>query len=628
MSNHRHTLHIQTQSPRTRAWRFIGITLLFVCALCTALLAFALPFTTSIRDIYVAARNGQSYLFLGVSDLRDRNFVKAQVEFEKAAGELRLAYNEYQVFNAVGLFSSSKVIHNNKKAVSNLLVAATYSSEALADISNQALLFNEIIVFDSVHSFESLPVEKKDAFIQYLSDSPEKLSSVRSKLNLALLSLNQIPEEELLLPIRLARDELKGEVESLKIAIDSIAELSGIVPGIIGYPEEKTYLFLLLNNTEIRPGGGFIGTYGVVKIKDAQITEFFTDDIYNIDLKVNENTWDVEPPAPIKKYLGVDKWYMRDSNWSPDFPTSAQQAEWFYHAEGGEQDDFDGVIAVTPELIGPFLDFYGGIEAEGVRYTSENFIDILEYKVEQEFFKRGIPEFERKKIIGVLAQNLLNKIKGSSYHDLGILLDETIKSLERKEVLVYDKNDYFKRILRQKNWDGAIRSSEGDYVMVVDANLGSLKTDQVMEKELVYSVVPREDDRLVAKAVITYTNTGTFTWKTTRYNTYTRLYVPFGSELISSNGAMLREKDTTPGEVDVGSDLAKTVYGAYISVEPGQKKKLEFEYLLPTSITSDEYRLLIQKQPGNKLDFQVDTSPCEMVSYAGRLDTDIELNCN
>ncbi|MBT3949289.1 DUF4012 domain-containing protein, partial [Candidatus Parcubacteria bacterium] len=39
------------------------------------------------------------------------------------------------------------------------------------------------------------------------------------------------------------------------------AELFDLLPGLLGFTEKKTYLVLLLNNTEMRPGGGFIGTY-------------------------------------------------------------------------------------------------------------------------------------------------------------------------------------------------------------------------------------------------------------------------------------------------------------------------------------------------------------------------------
>src|SRR5438045_4135675 len=42
-----------------------------------------------------------------------------------------------------------------------------------------------------------------------------------------------------------------------------------LVSEALGMSSPKTYLVLLLNNTELRPGGGFIGAYAVVQFDKA-----------------------------------------------------------------------------------------------------------------------------------------------------------------------------------------------------------------------------------------------------------------------------------------------------------------------------------------------------------------------
>jgi hypothetical protein len=37
---------------------------------------------------------------------------------------------------------------------------------------------------------------------------------------------------------------------------------------LLGFEDTQNYLIEFLNNTELRPGGGFIGVYGVVKVKN------------------------------------------------------------------------------------------------------------------------------------------------------------------------------------------------------------------------------------------------------------------------------------------------------------------------------------------------------------------------
>jgi hypothetical protein len=81
-----------------------------------------------------------------------------------------------------------------------------------------------------------------------------------------------------------------------------------------------------------------------------------------------------------------------------------------------------------------------------------------------------------------------------------------------------------------------------------------------------------------------------------------RIFVPEGAELISVEGAMLKDKSNEPGKIDQGNELGKTWFGTFISIEPKQSRTLTFTYRLPatlsTKITQKKYPLLIQKQAG------------------------------
>lgn len=75
-----------------------------------------------------------------------------------------------------------------------------------------------------------------------------------------------------------------------------------VVPRLVGFEEPETYLFLLQNNHELRPTGGFIGTYGILKLQDGEIKEFETDNIYNLD-KSTQPILQESAPEPIAIYL-------------------------------------------------------------------------------------------------------------------------------------------------------------------------------------------------------------------------------------------------------------------------------------------------------------------------------------
>ncbi len=90
-------------------------------------------------------------------------------------------------------------------------------------------------------------------------------------------------------------------------------------------------------------------------------------------------------------------------------------------------------------------------------------------------------------------------------------------------------------------------------------------------------------------------------WRYTRYRAYTRVYVPEGSELVSSNV-----------KPDVYRELGKTVFGVFWVIEPGHTGDLVFTYKLPPSVADTlrdgPYRLTAQKQPGARRKLTLDLS--------------------
>jgi hypothetical protein len=359
----------------------------------------------------------------------------------------------------------------------------------------------------------------------------------------------------------------------------------------------------MLNNTELRPGGGFVGAYGVIKVSDGGIDSFFTDDVYGLDGP--SEAWMKEtPPAPLARYLGKT-WYMRDANWSPDFVVSAADIERLYHLEKGPVDHFDGVIGITPTFIGRLLSITGPIDIDGHVFNSDNITDELEYQVEKGFAQGGVPYFQRKDIVGKLGDELVKRLLQTPVSKLPDVAAVAQEAVNEKHLMVSLADPDLMSYADSRGWTGRVPTTTGDSLMVVDANLASLKTDSVMDRTVSYSFSP-DGTGYLAHAAITYHNTGHFDWKTTRYRTYARFYVPLGSTLVQGEGMMkddkLNDPKHTPGTIDVGTDLGQTVFGAFISIEPGETKTLAVTYRLPDAlnkaIQAGSYHLDVTKELG------------------------------
>jgi hypothetical protein len=107
-------------------------------------------------------------------------------------------------------------------------------------------------------------------------------------------------------------DELNVWVDTSKKVIETVVETIDILPEFLGADgKRKEYLVLLQNEMELRAGGGFIGSFGVLSFNDGKLIGFDIQDVYEVDGQLKGH---VEPPEEIKTYLGEAGWFMRDAN--------------------------------------------------------------------------------------------------------------------------------------------------------------------------------------------------------------------------------------------------------------------------------------------------------------------------
>jgi hypothetical protein len=271
------------------------------------------------------------------------------------------------------------------------------------------------------------------------------------------------------------------------------ASLAPLLPYLLGIESPRTILVLFANNTELRPAGGFIGTYAVVRVDNGRATILAVDGTEVLD-KGTPNDWRPVPPQPIGQYLGVDRWYFRDSNWSPDFPTSVHDALNLYVGEkGAYAQDIDMVVLITPQVLVEMLKRIGPVTVDGVSFTAESAVEKLEYEVEYGFSRRGDSFIDRKHIIDGLLAEVVNRVAKDAVFHVNAYLTLATDLLAQKHLVVYATDSNVQNVFTQSGWAGKLSTSTVDYVGWVDANLGALKTDHAMARQLTYKIIPRDD---------------------------------------------------------------------------------------------------------------------------------------
>lgn len=397
------------------------------------------------------------------------------------------------------------------------------------------------------------------------------------KQEFALKSLSVVTKVSKLLPLE---DDTKKEIEAVEKLSQAVLAKDGVT---------RTYLVMLQNNYELRPGGGFLGQYAVVKVKDGQVISTFVEDANLLDQRIAIK---VTPPYPLTRKLQLKRWKFRDSNFSPDFPTNAEKALYFYRLAGGGQ-KFDGVIAVNSTIFDRALEITGPIQVPGYpeTYTSADGSLKLQERVERAYLGEDVAaelKQNRKAIMRPLANEMVKRL--TQIENIPKALELGRAELREKDVMIYFKDPALQQIAADAKWGGIVNTDwKDDYLMLVDANMGALKSDYYVKRSIDY-LVDFTGEHPVATLTHHYNHTATHgDWKTSDYHTYLRAYVPEGATLLERH--LVSYPLTDKG-------FGKTYFGVFVDAVMNKTTSGTIKYQLPDSIKPDTYKLLIEKQSG------------------------------
>ena len=406
-------------------------------------------------------------------------------------------------------------------------------------------------------------------------------------------------------------------------------------PNILGAQDygPQTYLVLLQNEDELRATGGFITSVGVITIDSAEITSFSVEDSFAID---DPEKTSHTPPWQLHEYMRTGFWYIRDSNWSPNFPTAAEWAErmYVYH----QSHAVDGVIAIDQETIRLLLEVIGSVEIEDSPepITADNVIQFIRFSkspaegetLDEEWLQ------QRKDIIQPLGRALLDKLQDPALSWVYVA-NVAVEALDEHHILIQLDNPDAAAVLASRGWDGAIQPGEGDFLMVVDSNLGFNKVNAAVYQSLHYRVDLSNLEAPTGALTVTHTNpadsdvtcrhaayygSGEYADLINRcYWNYLRVYtldetVLIGAALHEVPGEWMIREETILAQVD---DLTNhyvmpeiipgvRVFGTLLVVPGGKTLETRFDFNLPPSMISSNddgfwtYTLRVQKQPGTK----------------------------
>lgn len=414
--------------------------------------------------------------------------------------------------------------------------------------------------------------------------------------------------------------ELKKSLESIEPFIDLFSNSSDVLIDVLGFEKEKSYLVIFQNNMEIRPGGGLIGSFGILKIKDGKLKDFSTESAYEADRQLKAH---VEPPYPIRRYLPSENLYLRDSNFDPDFVNSAISASNMYSLETGEK--VDGVIGVDLEFAKNILLPLGEVMVKD--YNKKVNADNLYEVVGEELEKGSSADSPQKKdFIPQLAKSIELSFKKTDF-SYKLLAESIGKSIKEKHLLFAFQDTSVQNIFTANGWSSSLwdqrvngKNLINDYLGIVEANLGENSVNYFVSRSVSKKIIIFDDGRVASKTTIGFKNNSNKENKLGgNYKNYLQIVLPEGSKItsvaIDNKGVEVKGavtdyriyetrnfKPPLGLELEEKKQMGKSVFGFLISIGPKEVKSVTISYDLPYSVQSSQksidYSLRVYKQPG------------------------------
>lgn len=385
----------------------------------------------------------------------------------------------------------------------------------------------------------------------------------------------------------------------IKDAVEVLSDIRGLLAhtdSLFAKDGEKKYLLMFANNMELRPGGGFIGSFGIIKVKNFSIGDIQIYDVYDAD---GQLTGHVEPPLPLKKYLNVPHWFLRDSAFSADFVENYAQAKFFLDRELNER-NFNGALLITTSAVQNVLKAFGSIPVSDYNevINAQNFYIKTQYYAEDKFFPGST---NKKSFLSSLLNSVLLNLETSN---LPTLLQNIKKSFDEKQMVFYTDDGKAQEYFDAQYWSGRIIEPQcssdtnciSDYILPYDANVGVNKANFFVSRSLKLETIFDKYGTIKHKLQIQFHNDSSAdVYPGGTYRNYFQVLLPKNTEIknVTQNGVEI-------DEVEEEQDSYKKV-GVYIVVPPKKTLQIEIEYTLPSQLSpgKNHYQLVFQKQIGS-----------------------------
>ena len=525
---------------------------------------------------------------------------------------------------------------NIKKEINNLKShpAVALWSNIIPQLESSPELFKDLDAFtgalESVN--KNLEYLKNNAFNFIVNQRGEELiknlKELSGSISVAEKNGDNLKNAAVSLNLALGEDVwgFSADINKAKQFLDALTVW-------LSQPKAQNIAIIFQNPTEIRPAGGFAGSYAEVSLDHGSLSHLKVNDIYYPDKFLKSK---IIPPKPLQ--LITPSWGARDAAWFFDFPTSAGKTINLLEESDIYKErsmEFSAVVAINIYVVQSILDIIGPINLPDYDLVidKDNFLPEIQREVEAGEDK--LAGRNPKRILEVLTPIFFEKLAGLGDEQKRLLFEKFKNHSLAKDIMIFSQDPLLESYIKSVGLGGEVfnlpKQFAGDYLAVVNANIGGGKSDAFIDQAI------RLDSKLgldgAANNFLTiersHSGQGQKDWWYRSMNkNYIQILVPVNAALSNISGNVYRsikspvnyQQKNYKVDSDVRSiettlkflddfaveelfQFSKKTFATWFDVKAGEKKKLELQYRNANAISvadGAKYRFVFDKQAGVK----------------------------
>jgi len=588
---------VPESAPRLRHWKLW--TALVVIAVILVLLGVGgVKLRGTLISVQAEANLGKSELLAGANLIKKGGVGLSTIDAGQAGQHFRSSEAHFQTSSDILTHSRLINMVGLVPGIDRQVAAGRRLADMGVHLSRAGGLGVQALGVLSSKGPKQGPGEK---ILAVLDAIDPKLDAISGELRVVEADRSAIPATGLLPPVRQAVVAFDSKFKAAEInsLVAGVRTNEPVLRQILGVSVPRTYLVLQQDPAELRGTGGFIGTVGFLSFDKGHMAPFTPEDVYNLDQPNGVNLLGppgtashVDAPYPLVKIFNLQSWTLRDSNWSPDFPTAAKQGEYLLDRETHRQ--VDGVIAIDPYFISKLLAVIGPttVPETGDVVTAANFYATTLQRVHPE----SGPAVG-KSFLSEAANAIFGRLLAAPSSDWAPLAQAIQTSCGSRSLQAYFNDTNAENFIGRSDCSVRVQPVTSDALTVVESNVGGNKDDFWMQRRNSLRLAVQPDGSVQHTLVLHYSGLTahgppTGTWG---YTGWLRVYLPTSSSIVSVSGASL----------DDSSELGRQLLQGWFYVQFGATQEITIVYRTDAAgihATSQHLELLWQKQAGRLAD--------------------------